>query len=251
MKRLLISSIFCIMLLFAYGQDSLEAIEKVHITVQEDDFLLMMDDILDSISKIPDKNRAREVFNELSAADYAWSPNLQKKADEGNAAALNAVGYSYENGYGCRKDISVAFDYYERAAEAGNHKGMTNVGRFYEQGIVVEKDEKQAFLFYRKAALAGHEIAMNRLAQCYMRGIGTEVDYYKARAWFKKTADSRGDRVNIVNTGFLYYQIGDDYENAFKYLTIGAQMGSPGATEWLAMCYGYGQGCEQNIRRHS
>lgn len=248
MKRLFIITILCSTLfLMAHSQDSIEAIEKVNITIQEDDFFLGLADIVDSINRISDKERAREVFKELFSTDYTWTPKLQKEANEGNAAALNAVGYCYEYGYGCTMDLSLAFDYYEQAAEAGSHKGMTNVGRFYEQGIVVEKDEKQAFLFYKKAALAGHEIAMNRLAQCYMRGIGTEVDYYKARAWFKKTADSRGDRVNIVNTGFLYYQIGDDYDNAFKYLSIGSEMGSPGATEWLAMCYAYGQGCKQDI----
>lgn len=231
MKRKLIPLLYFSMhVCLLYAQDTLDSITRVHIVTQVDEC---------SIAQFVDSFRG----------GYVWSPQLQKMADEGNPAALNAVGSCYQNASGLKKDVDLAFDYFMRAAEAGNHKALNNLGNCYEKGIGVEKDERQAFLFYKKAALKGHEIAMINLAQCYMRGTGTEVDDYKARAWFEKTAKSRGDRVSVVNTGFLYYQIGDDYKKAFEYLTKGSKMGSPSATLWLAMCYRNGQGCPQDISK--
>ena len=229
MKRNFILTLILVMSIFAmHAQDSLDSIARVHITVQVDELTV-------------------EQFANFITGEYVWCPKLQKMADEGNPAALHAVGCCYRSGSGCKKDEFEAFEYFSLAAEAGNHKALNNLGNCYEHGIGIEKDLHQAYLFYKKAALKGHEVAMSNLGQCYMRGMGTEVDYQKARAWFEKTANSRGDRVAIVNTGFLYFQIGDDYAKAFKYLTKGAEMGSPGATEWLAMCYGYGLGCEQDL----
>lgn len=226
-KVFILSTLLCMSVVVFSNDDTLDAIDRVDITLQ-----------FEELDLVP--------ICGLSA-EYVWSPKLQKMADEGHAAALNAIGHCYQFGNGCEKNLTKAFDYYERAAEKGNHKALNNLGQCYENGLGVKQDNKQAYMFYKKAALAGHEIAMTNLAQCYMRGIGTPVDYYKARAWFEKTANSRGDRVAIVNTGFLYYQIGDDYEKAFKYLSKGAEMGSPGATKWLAACYAYGQGCKKDI----
>lgn len=227
MRRLFFLLVVMSIIITTYAQDTLDSIAKVHIVVQDDElelFLYVGED-----------------------GDYIWSEKLQKLADSGSSAAQNAIGFCFQYGRGCEKNLDKALSYFELAAEQGNHKALNNLGNCYEHGIIVQQDYKQAYMFYKKAALLGHEIAMNNLAQCYMRGNGTEVDYYKARAWFEKTANSRGDRVAIVNTGFLYYQIGDNYDKAFKYLSKGAEMGSPGATEWLAMCYGYGKGCKQDI----
>lgn len=233
-----------------YAQDDTpEAIAKVSIVVQDDDILLNIEDNLDKVSNISDPKEKKKKFRELmtTSTDYVWSPKMQKLADEGNAAAQNAIGYCLQFGKGCEIDLDKAVSYYKLAAEKGNHKALNNLGNCYEHGIIVEQDYKQAYILYKKAALAGHEMAMNNLAQCYMRGMGTKEDYYKARAWFEKTANSRGERVAIVNTGFLYYQIGDDYDKAFNYLTKGAEMGSPRATECLADCYKNGYGCKQDI----
>ena len=228
MKRTYFLALLLCMCMVVLGvEDTLDEIAKVSITVQTDEL---------DVVQFAGTNE-----------DYIWSSKLQDMADHGHAAALNAVGYCYQFGNGCEKNLVKAVDYYERAAELGNHKALNNLGQCYEHGNIVEQDFKQAYLFYKKAAMAGHEQAMNNLAQCYMRGMGTPIDYYKARAWFEKTANSRGDRVAIVNTGYLYYKIGDDYDKAFKYLSKGAEMESPGATTWLAVCYMNGYGCKQDI----
>ena len=41
--------------------------------------------------------------------------------------AINHVGYCYQNGKGCLKDLNKAFELYEKAANLGNSAGIYNI----------------------------------------------------------------------------------------------------------------------------
>src|SRR5204863_524546 len=50
-------------------------------------------------------------------------------------SAQNNLGVLYENGEGTKKDLKMAFYWYNKAAENGSKVSLYNLGRCYEGGI--------------------------------------------------------------------------------------------------------------------
>ena len=70
----------------------------------------------------------------LSKGEYAESIKLLKPLVEaGDLAAMNAMGFHLDNGYGVAKDSRAAAEYYRKAAEKGNAVAQFNLagGRFF------------------------------------------------------------------------------------------------------------------------
>ncbi|EXX63785.1 Skt5p [Rhizophagus irregularis DAOM 197198w] len=79
------------------------------------------------------------------------------------AASQCIIGYCYSNGAGIKKDLKIAFHWYEKAAGNGNIIAMYNLGYSYKKGIGVEKDVNKAIYWYRKSAEQGYEYAQNEI----------------------------------------------------------------------------------------
>ena len=73
------------------------------------------------------------------------------------------IGYCYDKGMGVKKDLKMAFYWYEKAANNGNMIAMYNLGLFYENGFSVEKDIDNAIYWYEKSAKQGSQNAQSQL----------------------------------------------------------------------------------------
>ena len=75
---------------------------------------------------------------------------FEKSCDAGYARGCNALGYSYEYGYGVERDYKKAYKLYEEACDDDEARGCMNIGIMYEDGNGVEQDYKKAIKFYEE-----------------------------------------------------------------------------------------------------
>ena len=76
---------------------------------------------------------------------------------------MNSLGYCYEQGEGCDKNYTKAFEWYEKSAKLGYSSAMYNVGTCYEDGVVVTKDVNKAKEWYTKGAAQGNADSQTKL----------------------------------------------------------------------------------------
>ena len=70
--------------------------------------------------------------------------HLSNAAKLNHAAAMNAVGFCYQNGKGVDRDYAKALSWYKQASSQGDATGAYNVGWLYLNGVGVAKDEIEA-----------------------------------------------------------------------------------------------------------
>ena len=135
-----------------------------------------------------------EALNNLAVAywngdqvsrDVAESERLLRlSAEKGYARAQTTVGYNYENGIGVPKDYKLAMEWYRRAADQNFPMGLFNVGALYRAGFGVPKDEDEAIKWIRRSAEGGFVHGQNMLGIMIANGEGTKADPVEAYKWF-------------------------------------------------------------------
>ena len=109
---------------------------------------------------------------------------LRLAAEKGWPRAQAAVGYNYEKGIRVPQDYAIALQWYRRAAEQNNALGLNNVGSVYLQGLGVAKDAAEAVKWFRRSAELGLDVAQNQLGILCAEGQGTKADPVEAFKWF-------------------------------------------------------------------
>ncbi|MGA6121012.1 SEL1-like repeat protein [Sphingobacterium anhuiense] len=120
----------------------------------------------------------------------------EKAAKLGEKNAWNNLGYHYQNGLGCKKDIDKAVNAYTKAGELGNGLGWANLGDLYYHGQWVEKDEDKALDYYLKAQKL-YYFNSDKLADIYF----TKEDYKKVLPLLKKDYD---EEFSPIYYGIMY-----------------------------------------------
>ena len=69
-----------------------------------------------------------------------------KAAELGNLDALNNLAVCYQNGFGCVRNLQVAFERFREAAERGHAIALSNCGYMKELGLGTDLDEEEAIL---------------------------------------------------------------------------------------------------------
>ena len=128
----------------------------------------------------------------------AYSPELQAKAEQGDAAAQYELGECYMYG-GVKLDRQEAVKWCRKAAEQGYAPAQYMLGHWYGLGEGVEMDEVESHKWYRKAAEQGYAPAQYELGKCYWCGEGVEKDLIQAARWLCKALEQDDD-----NDSFLY-----------------------------------------------
>ena len=127
----------------------------------------------------------------LSSAEI---PDLQKRADSGDAAAQFALGKAYESGNGLPRRADQAAIWYRKAAEQGNEKAQNSLAVLYWLRDGVEKDKTEAVRWYRKAARQGNANAMFNLGAAYYNGEGVRegvsINDTLSYAWFLLSSEA-------------------------------------------------------------
>ncbi|HAA91641.1 MAG: hypothetical protein CMM48_12865 [Rhodospirillaceae bacterium] len=127
--------------------------------------------------------QAHKAGDKVAAALY-W----EKAAKAGHSEAQFAIGVSYHQGNGVKKNFAKALHWYRKAARQGNPKAANNLGNMYLKGLGVVRDRAEALIWYRKSARLGHPAGQFSLGRMYERGIGVAGDRDEAIHWYRKAA---------------------------------------------------------------
>lgn len=130
------------------------------------------------------RGRMAFLFGQYEAAYKIWKP----LADHGYAKAQATLGWMYHTGKGVKKDMSTAFQWYEKAAKQNHPVAQNNLGVFYEQGLSVGRSATKAAKWYREAAEWGYPFAQYNLGTLYLEGRGVKKDEKEAQFWLQIAA---------------------------------------------------------------
>jgi TPR repeat protein len=84
--------------------------------------------------------------------DYAKAKGLLESASaRGAPRALSNLGYMYENGLGCSRDLQRAIELYKRSARGGEYFPCLWLARIYARGTGGDPDVEEATDWYRRA----------------------------------------------------------------------------------------------------
>jgi TPR repeat protein len=142
-------------------------------------------------------------------------PELQRRADAGEARAQVELGFRYGTGAGVPQDFGKAFAYVSKAAQAGDRDGAYLVGTAYAAGAGVEKNEAEAVRWFERAADKGHVLGQYWMAQMIYTGRGG---------------------------------ISASASGAFPYFWKAALQEHGDAQFWVGYAYHWGNGVDQNLR---
>ena len=151
-------------------------------------------------------------------------------ADMGHRASACNLGYCYQNGIGCEKNLRLAVHYYRLAAEDGSATAKFNLGMCYKNGGGVNVDFRMAEKLLTEARDAGFYDDATRL----LCEIAERRQKKRARA--------------IYSAATEVYRRGEIRE-AIKLRAIAAKMGSARAEYVLGCHFEYGDGLPKDIEK--
>ena len=131
-----------------------------------------------------------------------------------DAGAMGLLGLCHQNGYGTRRNESIAIDWYRKGSAGGDSTAMFLLGSLLSKGSRGEVTE--AMGWFRKSTDLGNPLAMNALGRCHQDGVGVPKDRVKAMDWYQRAVDHgvRGARFNVA----LLHLLGDDDLAGARYL---------------------------------
>ena len=157
------------------------------------------------------------------------------------------LGYYYERGIGCEKDLTKARQYYELAALHGDIKAKYNIGLFYYNN----KQYPQAFNLVKESADLNYGKAVLLLAYFYEHGFGTTQNYEEAKDCFVKAIEL-GEKGVYHRLGiYAYYGYGSEknFSEAFDYFYSGANEGETDCFYYLGVMYSKGEGVKRDLKQ--
>ena len=134
----------------------------------------------------------------------AWRQRMKEKeeveemrclAEAGNGAAMRNLGVWYKRGEkGLAKDLSKAFEWYEKSHEAGHASGTGSLGACYLVGDGVPKCQSRANTLLSDAAARSSKVACYHLGRAYADGRwGFPKDEKMARRYYSMVASASLD----------------------------------------------------------
>jgi TPR repeat protein/S1-C subfamily serine protease len=147
------------------------------------------------------------MFHDGSAGvkqDFATAMSwFLRAAGQGDAPALNMVGYMHDIGEGVPESPQEAVRWYRKAADKGFDVAEYNLGIMYQNGRGVEKSMAEAARWYRKGADQDDADSEAALGYFYERGYGVDKDLTRAISWYRSAARQGSSRA-LNNLGVLY-----------------------------------------------
>jgi uncharacterized protein len=127
-------------------------------------------------------------FSMPAKADDARTFNaMVALANKGDAEAQYHVGMMHNNGIGTQKDLSQAFEWFQKSAASNDPLGAYKLGCYYDgQGAgIVATDSNEALKYKLVAAKAGYALAQHDVANHYAR----QENFEEAVKWWKMAGD--------------------------------------------------------------
>lgn len=188
-----------------------------------------------------------EQGDDIFEQDYALAVSVYTSAaEEGNATAINNLGWLYHRGLGVEADLEKAKEYYLRAADVGHTRAMVNLGNIGEES----KDFKEAYRWYKRAYMLGDPQGEFNYANLFHYGWYVEQNQEFAFRLFMH-AVGEGNAAACFYVGH-YLQEGiaveKDLELAVEWFERGAEQGDAACIMELGRCYCLGLGLEKDLR---
>lgn len=151
-------------------------------------------------------------------------------AEMGHRSSACNLGFCYQNGVGCKKDLRRAVYYYTIAAEDGSASAKFNLGMCYKNGGGVNVDFKKAEKLLREARDCGFYEDATRLLE--------EIEARRRRKRARK----------IYSASSAVYRRGE-LEKAIRMRLQAAMMGSARAEYVLGCHFEYGDGLPVDVEK--
>ena len=119
--------------------------------------------------------------------------NIQALNAMGTIATQEAVSRSGLSTNQVEIVLRKSYDCFRRAAEQRDANAFINLGTCYLRGFGCKKDMTLAFACFRAAAEAGHPEGMDNMAACYQFGHGVKPDNALSLYWTMRGRAARGD----------------------------------------------------------
>lgn len=184
------------------------------------------------------------LYGEGVAKDEARSENYFARAAEqgyGDAEGNLAMAYYRRGDYG-RAMALLRRAFAHGALYDGDIANMLGIMKIEGQGC--EENPSEGFAWLSRAAELGSTAGMNHLSMCYEQGLGTAGNLVKAERWARRAAD-KGHMGAAVRYGICLREKGDN-KASYRYFKKAAEAGNPDGEAWLATCFLYGLGTEEN-----
>lgn len=112
------------------------------------------------------------------------------KAEMGDPAAQQSLGWCYFFGSGIAKDAAEGIRWWRKSAEQGNATAQQNLGSAYQSGEFVEWSGLEAMKWFRMAAAQGLPVALHTLGSKYESGSGVIKDDCEAYAYYSLAGET-------------------------------------------------------------
>jgi hypothetical protein len=148
-------------------------------------------------------------------------------ADQGDAAAMDFVGWMFFEGLGVKHNPTMAAGYF-KAAAGESAAAAWNLGQCYFGAQGMDQDVPRALEVWKKAAEMGHGRAASTAAMVYLAGEGIAPDGAEARTLATRAAELN-DPFGLVVLGEICFQAGE-IEQARAHWTKVSRMKPVGRT---------------------
>lgn len=167
--------------------------------------------------------------------------HLLPLARKGNTDAQYLMGVIYSHAKGNLRDYQKSAYWYDKASEKGIKEAQFNLGFMLYQGAgesgdktSIAQDYSQAAKYLKLAADQNVPMAQHLMSLLHLRGQGVALNMYEALRYGTSAADN-GIHESMYNAAMLSVRRPgaqmQDYINAYKWFTILAANGYPGAAE--------------------
>ncbi|WP_455207321.1 hypothetical protein [Kaarinaea lacus] len=144
--------------------------------------------------KLESLSEGQEAFNR---GDYTKALQLwQQLANDGQPEAQVFVGLAYANGWGVKKNLEEASNWYMRAAENNNPSGQFLLGLHYVTTGINQYDVRVGIKWLKRAADNGDKQAIQFLKKAKRRNWfsdlkgDSKIDHYKLEREGKKALEN-------------------------------------------------------------
>jgi TPR repeat protein len=176
---------------------------------------------------------------------------LRTLADQGDAAAQNAMGAMYHNGRGVGQNKCEAVAWFRKAAEQGDPEGQSRLGEACIDGDGVSKDPCEAVKLWRMAAEQGYAAAQSSLGESYRDGEGVEQDDLEAvKCWRQAAKQANTHAMCSLGEAYAYGTgVVQDHREAVIWWHQAAAQEDAAAECNLGFAYRYGEGVPKDERK--
>jgi len=153
---------------------------------------------------------------------------VSKKIINGTKLFIAILAQDLGNEYFQKKDYKAALGFFQKAAENGNKNGYHNLAHMYRNGFGVKKDIWQAIDFYERSSTCASNLELGAI---YHSGRDFERNFTKAMEYFLKAAndgESEDAQHAQFNVGIMYLQgdgVSQNEDTAAFWLAKAARQG--------------------------